>query len=178
MVIYGTSAGAVLTVEVISRLKQLGLPQTAALGIFSGIGDLARNGDSISVFGGRGFTGQLDPPAPSLRDQQYVSRADPEDPVLSPVYSDLHGLPPTLFITSERACCSPRRPTCTAPTRTRRRCAPGDLRRSASRLLVQPCSAGIHRSQPHDDGFLCETARSTGTAASEFNAQKRLSALY
>jgi len=102
MVIYGTSAGAVLTAEVASRLKQLGLPQPAALGIFSGMGDLARNGDSISVYSGRGFTGHLDPPAPGLRDQQYVANADPKDPVLSPIYSNLNGLPPTLFISSER----------------------------------------------------------------------------
>jgi acetyl esterase/lipase len=27
---------------------------------------------------------------------------DPKDPVLSPIYADLHGLPPTLFITSGR----------------------------------------------------------------------------
>jgi acetyl esterase/lipase len=31
-----------------------------------------------------------------------VAATDPKDPVLSPVYSDLHGLPPTLFVTSER----------------------------------------------------------------------------
>ena len=36
--IYGTSAGAILTAEVAARLKQLGLPQPAALGIFSEIG--------------------------------------------------------------------------------------------------------------------------------------------
>jgi epsilon-lactone hydrolase len=29
-------------------------------------------------------------------------RHRPKDPVLSPIYSDLHGLPPTLFITSGR----------------------------------------------------------------------------
>ena len=45
--LYGTSAGAVLTAEVASRLRQLGLPLPAALGIFSGSGDFARFGDSI-----------------------------------------------------------------------------------------------------------------------------------
>ena len=102
MVIYGTSAGAVMTAEVASRIKQLGLPLPAALGIFSGIGDLSINGDSISVYGGRGFTGHLDPPAPGLRDHEYVGTANPKDPVLSPMYSDLHGMPPALFISSER----------------------------------------------------------------------------
>jgi len=32
----------------------------------------------------------------------YVGATDPKDPVLSPVYGDLHGLPPTLFLTSTR----------------------------------------------------------------------------
>jgi monoterpene epsilon-lactone hydrolase len=32
----------------------------------------------------------------------YVGSTDVKDPVLSPVYADLSGLPPTLFITSTR----------------------------------------------------------------------------
>jgi acetyl esterase/lipase len=31
-----------------------------------------------------------------------VASADSKDPVLSPIYSDLRGLPPTLFVTSTR----------------------------------------------------------------------------
>lgn len=31
-----------------------------------------------------------------------MGRTDPRDPVLSPVFADLRGLPPTLFITSTR----------------------------------------------------------------------------
>ncbi len=102
MVIYGTSAGAILTAEVAARIKQLGLPMPAALGIFSGMGDFAREGDSQSLFALRGFSGHLDPPAPGPHDPEYVMRTDPKDPVLSPVYGDLHGLPPTLFVTSTR----------------------------------------------------------------------------
>ena len=30
------------------------------------------------------------------------SKTDPKDPILSPIFSDLHGLPPTLFVTSGR----------------------------------------------------------------------------
>ena len=40
--LYGTSAGAILTAEVAVRLRQLGLPLPAALGVFSGLGDLSR----------------------------------------------------------------------------------------------------------------------------------------
>jgi acetyl esterase/lipase len=102
IVIYGTSAGAILTAEVASKLKQLGLPLPAALGIFSGMGDFARDGDSIALYALRGFSGHLDPPGTGPHDPFYLGGTDPKDPVLSPIYADLHGLPPTLFITSGR----------------------------------------------------------------------------
>ena len=102
IVIYGTSAGAILTAEVAAKLKQLGLPLPAALGIFSGMGDFARAGDSQSLYALRGFSGHLDPPQPGPHNADYVASTDPKDPILSPFYSDLHGLPPTLFITSDR----------------------------------------------------------------------------
>jgi epsilon-lactone hydrolase len=102
IVIYGTSAGAILTAEVAARIKQLGLPMPAALGIFSGMGDFARTGDSISMYALRGLSGHLDPPEPGAHDPYYVGDTNPKDPVLSPIFGDLHGLPPTLFITSAR----------------------------------------------------------------------------
>ena len=102
IVIYGTSAGAILTAEVAAKLKQLGLPMPAALGIFSGMGDFARIGDSQAMYALRGLSGHLDLPDPSQHDAEYVRGTDPKDPVLSPIYADLHGLPPTLFITSGR----------------------------------------------------------------------------
>jgi epsilon-lactone hydrolase len=102
IVIYGTSAGAILTAEVAAKIKQLGLPLPAALGIFSGMGDFARAGDSIAMYALRGLSGHLDPPDPGAHDLSYVASTDPKDPVLSPIYSDLHGMPPTLFVTSGR----------------------------------------------------------------------------
>ena len=102
IVIYGTSAGAILTGEVAVKIKQLGLPMPAALGIFSGLGDFARTGDSWAIYSLKGFSGHLDPPEHGAHDPFYLGTTDPRDPVLSPVYADLHGLPPTLFITSER----------------------------------------------------------------------------
>lgn len=102
IVIYGTSAGAILTGEVAVKLKQLGLPMPAALGIFSGTGDFDRPGDSVAMYALRGLSGHLDPPDPGAHDAFYVAKTDPKDPVLSPTYADLHGLPPTLFVTSGR----------------------------------------------------------------------------
>ena len=102
IVIYGTSAGAILTAEVAAKLKQLGLPLPSALGIFSGMGDFARDGDSIALYALRGLSGHLDPPTPGAHDPFYVASTDAKDPILSPIYGDLHGLPPTLFVTSGR----------------------------------------------------------------------------
>ena len=99
--IYGTSAGAILTGEVAVRFKQLELPMPGALGIFSGMGDFSLRGDSFAMYALNGLSGHLDPPD-GQRDTEYVGKTDPKDPVLSPIYADLRGFPPTLFITSGR----------------------------------------------------------------------------
>ena len=102
ILLYGTSAGAILTAEVAVRLHQLGLPEPAALGIFSGMGDFARPGDSQAMYALRGLSGHLDIPDSGPHDPYYTGKTDPADPVLSPIYADLHNMPPTLFITSGR----------------------------------------------------------------------------
>ena len=103
IVIYGTSAGAILTAEAAVQIKKLGLPMPAALGIFSGMGDFARSGDSQAMYALRGLSGHLDLPDDSKpHDEEYVGKLDPKDPILSPIYADLHGMPPTLFVTSSR----------------------------------------------------------------------------
>ncbi len=102
IVIYGTSAGAIMTGEVAVKLKQLGIPLPAALGIFSGLGDFARAGDSASIYSLTGLSGHLDPSPPGPHDPYYIGNSDPKDPVLSPIYADLHGMPPTLFVTGGR----------------------------------------------------------------------------
>jgi acetyl esterase/lipase len=102
VVIYGTSAGAVLTAEVAVKLKQLGLPMPAALGVFSALDNFASMGDSYAIYTLRGLGGHLEPPDGLVHDPYYVGAADAKDPVLSPIYADLHGLPPTLFVSSGR----------------------------------------------------------------------------
>lgn len=102
VVLYGTSAGAILTSEVAVRMKQLGLPLPAALGIFSGSGDLGKYGDSQAIFGLEGLKGPLNPPAKPLPKDPYVGSTSVRDPVLSPIYADLKGLPPTFFLSSGR----------------------------------------------------------------------------
>ncbi len=100
--VYGTSAGAILTAEMTARLKQLHLPMPGATGIFSGTGDLSQGGDSVALFSLEGLAGHLDPPASGPGPGEYRGATDARDPILSPLYSDLHGAPPTLFITSGR----------------------------------------------------------------------------
>jgi epsilon-lactone hydrolase len=101
--IFGTSAGAILTGEVAVKLKQLGLPLPAALGIFSGLADFSRPTDSQQLFALNGFSGSLSPQsADRPHDASYVGKTDPKDPVLSPLFADVHGFPPTLLVTSTR----------------------------------------------------------------------------
>ncbi|HTW47531.1 MAG TPA: alpha/beta hydrolase [Acidobacteriaceae bacterium] len=100
--VYGTSAGAILTAEMASDLRKLGLPEPGALGVFSGMGDFTRDGNSWAMYALDGLSGHLDPPKPGAHDAEYVGATDPRDPVLSPLFADLSNMPPTLFITSGR----------------------------------------------------------------------------
>ncbi len=99
--VFGSSAGAGLTVEMAVRLKQLKLPMPGALGAFSVPSDFTSEGDSRSLYNTDGLRGYVPIPGPPSS-TAYVTTTDRRDPVLSPVYADLHGMPPTLFLTSER----------------------------------------------------------------------------
>jgi epsilon-lactone hydrolase len=101
--IYGTSAGAILTAEAAVRFKQLGLPLPAALGTFSGLADFSRVGDSRQMFALNGLPGRMQPVDPDhLPDDPYVGKTDRKNPALSPIFADLHGMPPSLLVTSTR----------------------------------------------------------------------------
>jgi epsilon-lactone hydrolase len=100
--LYGTSAGAILTAEVAVKIKQLGLPLPAALGIFSGKGDYSTTEDSANLFALSGLSGHMDLPQANPRPDPYAASTNLTDPVLSPLFADLKGLPPALFLTSTR----------------------------------------------------------------------------
>ncbi|MGB7845658.1 MAG: alpha/beta hydrolase [Candidatus Acidiferrum sp.] len=101
--IFGTSAGGILTAEVAVKLKQSGIPLPAALGLFSILGDFSRPADSQNIFTLNGFPGDLSPlEGNKPLSNEYAPGTDPRDPVLSPIYADLHGMPPTLLVTSTR----------------------------------------------------------------------------
>jgi epsilon-lactone hydrolase len=101
--IFGTSAGATLTCEVAVRLKQLALPLPGALGMFSVHPDFSRPTDSQELFTLDGFPGKLQPRDSNRPpDDRYTGSADRKDPVLSPLFADLRGMPPSLLVTSTR----------------------------------------------------------------------------
>jgi monoterpene epsilon-lactone hydrolase len=101
--IFGTSAGGILTCEVAVKLKQLGLPLPGAMAILSALGDFSRVSDTRQLFTLDGLPGNLKPTnAAHLPDDGYVGKTDRHDPVLSPLFADLKGLPPTLFISGTR----------------------------------------------------------------------------
>jgi acetyl esterase/lipase len=95
--VYGTSAGAVLTLQLLARIKAEGLPMPAAAGFFSGSGDLARAGDCEAflpwIMGSRTAPETL---------ADYCGATERTDPLLSPIFGDLAGLPPMLLMTSTR----------------------------------------------------------------------------
>uniref|UniRef100_UPI0035CA3852 alpha/beta hydrolase n=1 Tax=uncultured Sphingomonas sp. TaxID=158754 RepID=UPI0035CA3852 len=95
--IFGTSAGAILTLQLLARLKAEGLPMPAAAGLFSGAGDLSVVGDCEaylpSLSAGRPSTEILD---------SYCANTPRNDPLLSPLHADLAGLPPTMLMASTR----------------------------------------------------------------------------
>ncbi len=101
--IFGTSAGAILTAEVAVKLKQSGLPLPAALGMFSVLGDFSAPGESTTLYTLNGFPGILMPEHTGKHaPNEYAPNIDQKDPVLSPLFADLHGMPPSLFVTSTR----------------------------------------------------------------------------
>jgi monoterpene epsilon-lactone hydrolase len=105
--VYGTSAGAVLSAQMAVESRRLGLPLPAVLGFFSGYVDLARYGDSRFLYGTSGFTNftAMLPALKGLGMVPYVGDHDRKDPVLSPIYTNLKGFPPTLCMTSTRDHC-------------------------------------------------------------------------
>ena len=101
--IFGTSAGAILTGESAVRFKQLGLPTPGALGEFSTLADFSRPSDSRQLFTLDGFPGDMNPTDTAHPpNDQYPAKTDRKDPMLSPLFADLRGMPPTLLVTSTR----------------------------------------------------------------------------
>ena len=100
--IYGTSAGGSLTLTTLLRAKMEGLPMPGAIAIGTPTVDLSRTGDSL-------FTNCLVDNVLGTQDGfirasalLYADGRDLKDPLLSPIYGDVTGFPPTILTTGTR----------------------------------------------------------------------------
>lgn len=102
MAIFGTSTGGGMTLAVVMRARAENLPLPAAIAPGTPWSDLTKTGDSYFanamldnvLVGYEGFLGD----AAKL----YAHGHDMKDPLLSPVYGDFHGFPPTMLTTGTR----------------------------------------------------------------------------
>ncbi|HQT72337.1 MAG TPA: alpha/beta hydrolase [Acidiphilium sp.] len=94
LAIAGDSAGGGLALALALRLREAGMPMPTRLLLFSPWTDLAATGASIVE------NARRDPmiKASRLADgaRPYLAGADPRNPLASPLYADLAGLPPML----------------------------------------------------------------------------------
>lgn len=92
IVVAGDSAGGGLTLSLLLALKDAGLPQPVAVALLSPMSDLSFAGPS------RASNRWLDPMLPTRRKMKafelYTGDADPENPLLSPVFGDFTGCAP------------------------------------------------------------------------------------
>jgi acetyl esterase/lipase len=91
----GESAGAGLAAALLASAREHGLPMPAAGILFSPYADLTLSGDSMMTKATADPAFQ--PDAFEVRVKDYVGAADPGDPLISPVFADLRGLPPLLI---------------------------------------------------------------------------------
>lgn len=100
--LFGTSAGGGLTLAVVIRLKELGMPLPGALMAGTPWSDLTKTGDTYytnefvdNVLGS--LDGSLDAGA-----KLYAGTHDRKEPLISPIYGDLSGFPPTVLLSGTR----------------------------------------------------------------------------
>ena len=91
----GESAGGGLAVATLLALRDAGIPLPSCAFLMSPYADLTLSGDSIADREAVDRT--LTPEGLRLRIPDYVAGADASDPLISPVFADLTGLPPLLI---------------------------------------------------------------------------------
>jgi acetyl esterase/lipase len=91
----GESAGGGLAVATLLALRDADIPLPSCAFLMSPYADLTLSGDSIADREAVDRT--LTPEGLRLRIPDYVAGADASDPLISPVFADLTGLPPLLI---------------------------------------------------------------------------------
>jgi epsilon-lactone hydrolase len=100
--IFGSSAGGALTLEMILKAKQDGVPLPGAIAPGTPMSDVTKIGDSFVT------NAMLDNVLVSpdgfcdAGTKVYANGHDLRDPLLSPVYGDMHGFPPTILTSGTR----------------------------------------------------------------------------
>ena len=87
----GESAGAGLAAAMLVSARAAGLPMPARGVLFSPYADLTLGGDSMTSKAAADPA--FRPDAFPVRVKDYAGSADPADPLISPVFADLQGLP-------------------------------------------------------------------------------------
>ena len=102
MAIFGSSAGGALTLSMVLRAKQDNLPLPGAIAPGTPMSDLTNAGDSFHT--NAMVDNVLIAPNASCdaRAALYANGHDLKDPMLSPVYGDMRGFPPTILSTGTR----------------------------------------------------------------------------
>jgi acetyl esterase/lipase len=98
----GTSAGGALVLEMMLRAKQLGLPMAGAIASSTPMADATKKGDSFCT---NEFVDNVLVSPDGFCDAAtlcYANGHDLKDPLISPIYGDLSGFPPTILTTGTR----------------------------------------------------------------------------
>ncbi len=100
--IFGTSAGGALVLEMVVKAKQDGLPMPGAIAPGTPMSDVTKTGDSF--YTNEFVDNVLVSPSGFCDDAAgfYAHGHDMKDPLLSPVYADMAGFPPTILTTGTR----------------------------------------------------------------------------
>jgi epsilon-lactone hydrolase len=102
MAIFGSSAGGNLTLAAVLRAKQENLPLPAAIAPATPMSDLTNAGDTLQT---NAFLDNVLVAPDGDCDKRaalYIGGRDAKDPLLSPVYGDMHGFPPAILTTGTR----------------------------------------------------------------------------
>jgi epsilon-lactone hydrolase len=91
----GESAGAGLAVALLLALRDAGVPLPSCGYLMSPYADLTLSGETLAAK--QAVDPLLTPDGLRARVPDYVGRADPSDPLISPIFGDLSGLPPLLI---------------------------------------------------------------------------------
>lgn len=102
MAIFGSSAGGALTLSMVLRAKRDHLPLPAAIAPGTPMADLTNSGDTFRT--NAMLDNVLVAPDASCdkRAALYTNGHDLKDPMLSPLFGDMHGFPPAILTSGTR----------------------------------------------------------------------------